>query len=330
MNDLLARLHVYPIVTPTPFPVGPVNCYLYKGDALTLIDAGTATDAAYDALQAGLADYGVAVADIERIILTHHHVDHMGLAGRVVDASGAQVCAHKDFITHLRLAYSFDAAQRQFHRELLLLMGASPEKANVDMKRQERFRPLIPEVPVDCYLEDRATVEGFTVHFVPGHAPTDILLVNHAQGFSVVGDHILERINPNPLLRRPVAGFPREKSLVQYQQSLAYSRTLPLGVCLPGHGAPFVQHEKVIDGILAQQDKRSEKVLHYIHDAAVTPYTLSQMMYPKQHADEFFLCLSVAAGHLELLESHGVLASELLNDTMYYFRTEFLGQGDAI
>jgi len=73
-------LHALPL--PTPFPVGPVNAYLAEGEPLTLIDTGPKDDATRAALAAALKVHGHRLEDIRRIILTHHHVDHVGLAGQ--------------------------------------------------------------------------------------------------------------------------------------------------------------------------------------------------------------------------------------------------------
>src|SRR5438876_9586377 len=66
----------------TPFAVGAVNAYLLAGEPLTLVDTGPATEEAWADLEAGLAGLGYGVGDIGRVLLTHGHVDHWGLAGR--------------------------------------------------------------------------------------------------------------------------------------------------------------------------------------------------------------------------------------------------------
>ncbi|MCA9725742.1 MAG: MBL fold metallo-hydrolase, partial [Kurthia sp.] len=63
------------IETPTPFAVGSVNCHLLKGDALSIVDVGTKTDEALEAIRAGLKQEGYRLEDIEQVILTHHHPD---------------------------------------------------------------------------------------------------------------------------------------------------------------------------------------------------------------------------------------------------------------
>src|SRR5579859_5516631 len=82
------------ITLPIPFAIGSVTCYLVEGEPLTLIDCGTQTDECYTALATALGEKGYRISDIERLIITHHHSDHLGLAERIAQESGAEVWAH--------------------------------------------------------------------------------------------------------------------------------------------------------------------------------------------------------------------------------------------
>src|SRR5689334_6606086 len=111
MTTILPGLHA--IALPTPFEIGDVNTYLAEGDTLTLIDCGINTPDAYTALTAGLAELGYAIRDIKRLVITHHHVDHVGLARRIVDESGAEIWCHADCVPWLETP---DAARDYFAR----------------------------------------------------------------------------------------------------------------------------------------------------------------------------------------------------------------------
>src|ERR671916_2876306 len=88
-------MRIVPIVVPTPFYVGPVNCYLVLAEPLTLIDTGPKTKEALEALKDGLRRERVRVSDIKRIVLTHAHEDHCGLAKQLRDeAKEAEVFVH--------------------------------------------------------------------------------------------------------------------------------------------------------------------------------------------------------------------------------------------
>ena len=92
--DAGGRLRHRSIEIATPWPVGPVNVYLIDDDPLTLIDAGQRSDEALADLEAGLAEVGRRVEDLERIVITHQHIDHSGRArASVAERSGAELCA---------------------------------------------------------------------------------------------------------------------------------------------------------------------------------------------------------------------------------------------
>ena len=91
MTTDAAGIHCLPI--PTPFAVGRVNCYLIDDDPLTLVDTGPNSGTSLTTLEHALADHGRKVEDLERIVLTHQHIDHIGLAQILADRSGAEVIA---------------------------------------------------------------------------------------------------------------------------------------------------------------------------------------------------------------------------------------------
>jgi glyoxylase-like metal-dependent hydrolase (beta-lactamase superfamily II) len=88
-----AAAGVHRIAVPTPFLVGRVNTYLIDDDPLTLVDAGPNSATSLMALEAGLAEHGRRVEDLERLVVTHQHIDHIGLTQILADRSGAEVCS---------------------------------------------------------------------------------------------------------------------------------------------------------------------------------------------------------------------------------------------
>ena len=86
-----AGIHCLPV--PTPFAVGRVNTYLIEDDPLTLVDSGPNSATSLTALEAALAAHGHRVEDVERLVITHQHIDHIGLAQILADRSGAEVVA---------------------------------------------------------------------------------------------------------------------------------------------------------------------------------------------------------------------------------------------
>jgi glyoxylase-like metal-dependent hydrolase (beta-lactamase superfamily II) len=129
-------MKIIPLVIPTPFYIGAVNVYLIKEDPLTLIDVGPKTAEAAEALRKKLRENDVRLADIKRIVLTHAHEDHCGLAKQVRDeARGAEIFVHKWETGHL-----FGRLARAEHKSLLLRAGV-PETISAKCNLFTRTRP---------------------------------------------------------------------------------------------------------------------------------------------------------------------------------------------
>src|ERR1044072_6771334 len=84
-----ADIHCLPIST--PFAVGRVNCYLIDDDPLTLVDTGPNSGKALDELDVALREHGHTIDGLERIVITHQHLDHTGLLGILARRSGDEV-----------------------------------------------------------------------------------------------------------------------------------------------------------------------------------------------------------------------------------------------
>src|ERR1044072_9658801 len=137
-------MRIIPISVPTPFYVGPVNVYLIAEEPLTLIDTGPSTKAASEALKEGLRRERVRVSDIKRIVLTHAHEDHCGLAKQLRDeAKDAQVFVHGWETGHRlgRLEYGENRA--------LLERAGVPADALVEMRRRDEGGRRDARAPAD-------------------------------------------------------------------------------------------------------------------------------------------------------------------------------------
>ena len=122
-------MKIIPLSIPTPFYVGDVNVYLIKEEPLTLIDVGPKTVEAADALREKLRENGVRLEDIKRIVLTHTHEDHCGLAKQIRDeAKNAEIFVHRWETGHL-----FGRLAREEHKNLMLRAGV-PETVFSEMQ----------------------------------------------------------------------------------------------------------------------------------------------------------------------------------------------------
>src|SRR3954464_2928279 len=160
--------------------VGSVNAWLLHGEPLTLIDTGPRDDAALSALEDGLRREGLRLEDIEQVLATHHHLDHVGLAATIRRRSGAVVAA-LDRVADYVERYAAELEQdRRFSRALMAHHGV-PDQVGADNEDFWAYlRSRSEDMPVDVRLADGARIRagGRTPPPVwrPRHRPTGQLL----------------------------------------------------------------------------------------------------------------------------------------------------------
>ncbi len=309
--DLEREFDIACISLPTPFPVGPVNVFLIKSDPPVLIDTGLNGDETYDLLAKGLADRGFSFGDLGAIVVTHGHRDHIGLLGRLLREFDIESYGHP-LVQDLGRNIDADPEERRAFFIGILDEFGVPEEVKAEANSlYDRFRAFSEPFELNHAIPDNGDVLGHRVLYVPGHSPSDTLLVNESRGYTFTGDHILTTTNPNPLLRRPGPGVPRDKALVEYRESLQRARRTPLGLCLPGHGPPIADGHAAIDEILSKQDVRTQQIRELVAKGARTPYEVSRKLFPRLPTPQLHLGLSIAVGHLELLEQMGEVAGYL-------------------
>src|SRR5690349_5842529 len=107
--------------------MGGANAWLLPGDPLTLVDTGPATDAALAALEEQLGAHGCAIEELELVLLTHHHLDHTGLAATIKERSGATIAAHASTATYGRRFHDHVLDERRHTRALIAAHGVPAE-----------------------------------------------------------------------------------------------------------------------------------------------------------------------------------------------------------
>ena len=318
-------MKIIPIAVPTPFYVGDVNVYLIREDPVTLVDVGPKTPEAADALRRGLAGHGVGFADVRRIVLTHAHEDHCGLARQVRDeAKNAEIYLHEWETGQLNGRLSQDANRR------LMLRSGVPETVFNEMQALYEEISLLTDSLADADLKPLA--DGGELEFssgaikvlhTPGHTPGSCSFVREANRTLICGDCVLKRITPNPILSPdPLDNSKRFPSLAEYLVSLAklksYSPTLAYG----GHGEPVTDFDEIFNRYVRAIDERQNRVVSLVPPGGSTAYEISQMLFPNAVGKDVhrFLAISESVAHLDLAHSQGRLGVELNNGVEIYRR----------
>ena len=311
MPDHLIGTTVCPIPVPTPFPVGPITCYLLRGDRPILVDAGPNTPEAWEALTAGLAKWHTPLTALRTIILTHGHPDHYGQAARVAAASGASVWGPEEpdraFI---------EDHPAELHRWVEFLRRFMP-RTGFPTAPLERLCRMVEgrtdfalPVPLARTLRDGDTVAAgplsFTVVHTPGHTPGLFCLHAAAAGLLLGSDHILPTITPNPILQRFEDFFDdRFRGLVAFQASLERLAPLRIALVLPSHGAPVRDLPERVRAIRAHAEDRKQKI-HALLDGGPLPlFEAAMQLFPDLSEDQHLLAVFDTIGHADLLVEDG-------------------------
>jgi glyoxylase-like metal-dependent hydrolase (beta-lactamase superfamily II) len=332
---------IHVIALPTPFLVGRVNLYLIDDEPLTLVDTGPNSGKSLDELEQGLAAHGRTIEQLGLIIVTHQHIDHVGLLEIVARRSGAEVAALGGLAPYLRHFSANAAADDAFSMQIMLRHGVPPDLAGALGAVGAAFRAFGSSGEVTLPLADGETItlrdRSLRVAHRPGHSPSDTVFFDERRGTLLAGDHLLARISSNPLLSRPLeaaarvpgkadAGHPggadagdpggadagdpggadRPRALQTYIASLRATREMAgVALVLGGHGPPVLDHVALIDERFRMHDRRARKLAGMLEAGPATAYELATRMWGNVAVTQAFLTISEVLGHMDLLIADG-------------------------
>lgn len=303
-------MRIEKLVIPTPFPVGPINIYLIVDDPLTLIDTGPKTDAAMEAFTTQIQQLGFRIPDIQRIVLTHTHEDHCGLASWLQQQCSAPVYVHEwereNLTAHGRV---------RADRALLKSAGVPEEQLEQMVGHYARVKSFADAVEkVVTYRDEHefvfATGAWRVVH-TPGHTPGSCCLLREATRTLLAGDTILKHITPNPVLNpdphNPARRFP---ALKNYLTSLERLRDVAPTLIHTAHGEVVTDYEEYLARLRRHTYDRQHKVLGLVPSAGITAHELANLLFPKVKDITRFLAVSEAVAHLDLAAAEEKLRVE--------------------
>jgi glyoxylase-like metal-dependent hydrolase (beta-lactamase superfamily II) len=312
-----AQAGYHRISLPTPFAIGAVNTYLIDDDPLTLIDVGPNFGTALDALERGLDALGHRLEDLGLILITHQHLDHVGLLEILVRRSGAEVAAFGPLAPYLADYRSAAVADDAFAMAIMRRHGAPEEVIHTSEAVSASFRqfggagaaiarPLSEDDAIA--LRDRT----LHVHHRPGHSPSDLVFYDDAHRLLITGDHLLARVSSNPLVSRPLTGpaldvgaGERPHALVQYIASMRATQGMDVSLLLGGHGPTVDDHRALIDHRLEAHAQRADVIAGLLAEGRDTAYAIAGGIWGNVAVTQAYLTISEVLGHLDLLIGEG-------------------------
>lgn len=310
---------------PTGLGVGPVNVYLFPEPEPVLVDTGIRSDESWIALTDGLAQHGLTVADISRVVITHPHVDHFGQAGRIANESGAEIWIADVGRPWLQSTAEMWQQRIDYYRHHFLQpVGLPPDAIEVIINGMRgiaaRTYDIPPQKIVTFKLDGALHMGGrsWQVLHTPGHASAQTCFYQVETRRLLSADHLLA-VAPTPVVERPSDGVNRVPALPQFLQSLDLVQQLDIDTVYPGHGRPFADHRAVIRHQRDRIQARKRQAMELICEGYRTIADMLDVMYA-HHPPQFrFAGLWMLVGYLDLLQAEGAIEERTIDGVWHYF-----------
>ena len=314
---------VYPIIFPTKSSLRSFNFYLIeeKG-SLTMIDAGINSEECWNFFLQFLDQNGFSLQDINCIILTHNHEDHVGLVNRMTSIREIPVYAHRESVYRLYRDKDYFSLRMEFFQQLYEEMGCGElgelqvQKLKNAVRKNEKNKI---HAKIDILSENDSLI-GLQVIETPGHAPDHLVFFDKEKKWLFGGDHVISHISSNAIVE-PDKNGKRILALVEYEKSLKKCIPFDVETVFPGHGDLIRNHKELISKRLDRIQGKSERIRAMVGNGMTIPSQIAQSFYKGKYQSEFSLVMSEIIGHLDRLEIQNKVRKEMMNSVWHYHIT---------
>lgn len=320
-----------------------INIYLIEGEAgWVLVDTGMDIPLFLDMIVRELQHIGISFRHITKLVITHAHVDHFGLAYKLRKMSGAKVYLHqfetlciseKGFKAQKIIKTMTEWLKKNGYpqKEIVTIQRLPSEKATyISFAYPDTFCYFIEVASPDIILTGNELIKAgnfnFEVLWTPGHAPGHICLYERARKIFLSGDHILPQITPAIAL----SPYSMPNPLGDYIRSLSRLKDLDVEFILPGHGDCNIDFQQRINELIQHHNERMEEILEALKETSKTVYEVSSDLtwmpgqggIPWDRLDPWAhrLAFTETLAHLRLLEEKGQVKREVKEDLEFYRR----------
>lgn len=324
LMDTPGREGIIRLKLPLPFPLRYVNSYLLKGPSgWTVIDPGLRTPQAEEVWHSAMEQLGLVPSAIEQIVLTHHHPDHIGLAGWLQELSGAPVrIAAKGWEQAERMWGASGSPADADMLHLLVQHGMEQSLGEPMAEHLAGFREQVAPLPQVELLTPGAELvmggERWQMIETNGHAWGHLCFYEPERNELICGDHVLPRISPNISYSSGTDPNP----LASFLEALERIGKLAPSFAYPGHRDPFSRVRERTEELIHHHHERLEQMLVMVTESAepVHAYGLALRFFGKSltlHTLRFAIAETLA--HLIYLEQEGRVEREE-HQEMVFFR----------
>lgn len=296
---------------PLPFSLDHINLWLLDdGDGWAVVDTGLNAPACKD-IWRGLFDGFMTRRRVTRVIVTHYHPDHLGLAGWLTHKWGVPLeIARAEFL--LARVLTLDVAERPPEGAVAFYARAGwPAEAIERFKEQNwgRFAMAVSRLPLGYNRladGDVLTIGGRSWRVVTGsgHSPEHACLLCEEAGLLISGDQVLPRITSNVSV---YPTEPRGDPLGDWFASLRKLETLDAGLrVLPAHNEPFEGLHVRTEQLRADHERKLDALEARLAERPLTAFDAFETLFGRPiKADEIMMATGEALAHLHWLERAG-------------------------
>ncbi|WP_209121015.1 MBL fold metallo-hydrolase [Alkalihalobacillus sp. BA299] len=308
----------------TGSPVGAINTYLIFGEKLTLIDTGANLQKNWVLLKEALNKMQLTIYDIDQILLTHHHVDHVGLLDRILEVHPIPVLGHPNNRPWLLPDKQFVEWHHEFFQKFLSEFGIPAELCGAGKQFFDNLQPLsCHHVELSLELNEGDTIPGLSdwkIIETKGHAQSHISFYREKDQLLIAGDHIINHISSNAAIEPPmVRNLERTKPLIQYMENLKKCVNIPIDTVLSGHGSTVRNLKELVTDRLYGIDERASHIKEMIKDNYKSGFEIiNDLFSPRTVKEQLMLVVYETAGHLDLLLDRGEIEEIKKGDIRYY------------
>nr|WP_235929350.1 MBL fold metallo-hydrolase [Heyndrickxia ginsengihumi] len=298
---------------------------MIKGDVLTLIDAGVNTEAAWNVFQTQLAEMGYRPDDIEQVVLTHHHPDHIGLLARLRE--DIPVFGHSYCVPWLINDPNFMRHHDAFYMELFHELGLTNQRKSSDVLKQMKSTLALGSVkPLTNTIAEGETLpnlDEWKIIETLGHAQSHLSFYRESDGVLIAGDHILAHISSNPLLEPPLQlDKERPKPQLQYRDSLMKLLPIDIHIAYTGHGENVRDIQTLVQQRLRTQHEKALLVKEMVQREALPALKICEQLFPTLFRKQMGFTLSATIGLLDYLQSLEMIDKKLDDFGVAYYATK--------
>jgi glyoxylase-like metal-dependent hydrolase (beta-lactamase superfamily II) len=273
------------LVLPLPLlGLDRVNAYvLTSGARLTLVDCGIydpdpSMDHGWTSLREAITASGLRLEDVDRLVVTHPHVDHYGMAARVLGETGCELWMHEAAADELQM-YADPDAMVKVLRSMLVDHGVDEEGLD-ELVQFEDWRPYVagmglPTHEVRGGESFSAGKRTWEVVHTPGHSPSHVCLWSPADRILISGDHLLGSVTPHIDFRRGYGDDP----LGDFLASLEVVERLDPALVLPGHGRPFTEGAARARAVARHHDRRLGAIVQVLRREPKTAVEITDEIF---------------------------------------------------